>query len=48
MSAGHEWQVNRLGEYQHEEESSRHEDENHPGREVQSISEFHQVSPKVK
>ena len=29
------------------EESSRHIDKNHPGGEVQSISELHQCSPKI-
>jgi len=38
---------NLFGKDQHEEESSKYDDEDHPG-EVQSITELHQGSPKVK
>ena len=40
--------VDRLSEDQHKEISSGHDDEDHPNREVQSISELHQGSLKIR
>jgi len=37
-----------LGKDQHEEKSNGYDDEDHPSGEVQSISQLHQGSPKVK
>jgi len=38
----------RLGENQYKKESNRYDDKDHPSEEVQSISELHLGSPKIR
>ena len=42
------WQVDWLGEDQHEEESNGYDDKDNLSEDGQSISELHQDSPKVR